>query len=189
MLSPTDQTVQRLVTSGADAASWIKAGDAVSGILRTVVAERRTLRGDNPGGDPASLQLPLLHPDVQAFLAAPIASPAHVYGWICLVENEGRTFTEDDEHLVVALSGQVGRIYENGHFSAVAQKRAEELEHGILERKQAELAVRHVLQRVPERDHVVRAVVCDRVRNWSPDARDSSLDLELIHGLDSDVEN
>ena len=56
------------------------------------------------------------HPEVQAFLAAPIASPAHVYGWICLVGNEGRTFTEDDEHLVMALSGQVGRIYENGYF-------------------------------------------------------------------------
>ena len=120
-----DRTVQRFVTCGADAcASWIKTGDAVSGILGTVVAERRTVRGDNPGGDPARLQLPLLHPEVQAFLAAPIASPAHVYGWICLVGNEGRTFTEDDEHLVMALSGQVGRIYEN----AFCARSAEELE-------------------------------------------------------------
>ena len=95
--------------------------------------------GENPGGNPAGLQLPLLHPDVQAFLAAPIASPAHVYGWICLVGNEGRTFTEDDEHLVMALSGQVGRVYENGYFHAIAQKRAEELEHEIVERKQAEI--------------------------------------------------
>ena len=75
-------------------------------------------------------------PEVQAFLAAPIASPAHVYGWICLVGNEGRTFTEDDEQLVMALSGQVGRIYE--------------LEHEILERKQAESALRH------ERDRAQR---------------------------------
>ena len=100
-----DRTVQRFVTCGADAADWIKTGDAVSGILGTVVAERRTLRGDNPGGDPADTAAPALHPEVQAFLAAPIASPAHVYGWICLVGNEGRTFTEDDEHLVMALVG------------------------------------------------------------------------------------
>ena len=59
-----DRTVQRFITCGADAtcgacaANWIKAGDAVPGILGTVVAERRTLRGDNPGGDPARLQLP-----------------------------------------------------------------------------------------------------------------------------------
>ena len=33
-----------------------------------------------------------------------------------------RTFTEDDEQLVMALAGQVGRIYENGYFFAVAQR-------------------------------------------------------------------
>jgi two-component system, cell cycle sensor histidine kinase and response regulator CckA len=143
ILDLNDRTVQRVVTCGANTANWINRGDAVSGILGTVVAERRTLRGDNPAGDPARLQFPLLHPEVQTFLAAPIASPAHVYGWICFVGNEGRTFSEDDEQLVMALSGQVGRIYENGHFHAVAQKRSEELEHEILERKQAESAVRH----------------------------------------------
>jgi PAS domain S-box-containing protein len=135
ILDRHDHTVQRFFTCGADAicgvgaAHWIKTGDALSGILWTVIAERRTVRGDNPGGDPAKLQLPVLHPEVQAFLAAPIASPAHVYGWICLVGNEGRTFTEDDEDLVLALAGQVGRIYE--------------LEHEILERKQAEDAREH----------------------------------------------
>jgi hypothetical protein len=34
---------------------------------------------------------------------------------MCFVGNEGRTFTEDDEHLIVALAGQVGRIYELDH--------------------------------------------------------------------------
>ena len=107
-----DRTVRRFVTCGSETAGWIKTGDAVSGILETVITERRTMRGDNPGGDAASLQLPVGHPEVQAFLAAPIASRAHVYGWICLVGNEGRTFTEDDEPMVMALAGQVGRIYE-----------------------------------------------------------------------------
>ena len=115
-------------------------GRRCPGILGTVVAERRTVRADNPGGDPARLQLSVLHPEVQAFLAAPLVSPAHVYGWICLVGNEGTAFTEDDEHLLKALSAQVGRIYENLAFSAAALKRAEELEHEILERKQAESA-------------------------------------------------
>ena len=143
----TDRTVRRFVTCGGGAgggigaSDWIKIGDSVSGILGTVIAERRTLRG-NPGGDPPVPPFPQFHPDVQAFVAAPIASPAHVYGWICLVGNEGRTFSEDDEHLVMALAGQAGRIFENGYFHAVAQKRTEELELQIIERKQAELAVR-----------------------------------------------
>ena len=122
ILNRNDRLVKRFITYGMDAATWIKTGDAISGILSTVVGQRRTLRGDNPGGDPTRLQLPSLHPDVHAYLAAPIASPAHVYGWICLVGNEGRIFTEDDEHLVMALSGQVGRIYENGYFTGCCAK-------------------------------------------------------------------
>ena len=108
------------------------------------------MRGDSNGNGASGAEFPPLHPEVQAFLAAPIASPAYVYGWICLVGNEGRGFTEDDEHLLRALSGQVGRIYENGYFYAVAQKRAEELQHEISERKQAEAALRR------ERDRAQR---------------------------------
>jgi PAS domain S-box-containing protein len=141
-----DRTVQRFVTCGAEvsggpAASNWKVGDSVSGILGTVIAERRTLRG-NPGDDPAVLRFPLAHPAVQAFVVAPIASPAHVYGWICLVGNDGRTFSEDDEQLVMALAGQAGRIFENGYFHGVAEKRAEQLEQVILDRKQAESTAR-----------------------------------------------
>ncbi|HUE89352.1 MAG TPA: PAS domain S-box protein [Vicinamibacterales bacterium] len=121
ILDANERTVQHFVTDGTAAASWITIGDAVPGILRTVVTERRTLRGDNVRGDPATLQLPPLHPTVHAFLTAPLASPAHVYGWICLVGNEGRTFTDDDEALVMALAGQVGRIYENGYLYSVAK--------------------------------------------------------------------
>ena len=83
---------------------------------------------------------PSLHPEVQAFLAAPIASPAHVYGWICLVGNEGRTFTEDDEAPGHGAVGTGRPHLRERLFHAVAQKRAEELEHEILERKQAESA-------------------------------------------------
>jgi signal transduction histidine kinase/DNA-binding response OmpR family regulator len=123
-----DRMVQRVVTQRAGVADWIKQGDAVPGILATVVNERRTMRGDNAGGDPADLELPSLHPTIQAFLAAPIESPTHVYGWILLVGNEGRAFTEHDEELVMALAGQVGRIHA--------------LAYEIDERKQAEEAAR-----------------------------------------------
>jgi PAS domain S-box-containing protein len=128
IVDPENRTVQHVVTCGVDPANWIETGDAVTGILGDVVAERRTLCGDNRVADPARLRFPVGHPDVQAFLAAPIASPQRVYGWICLVGNEGRSFTSDDEQLVKALAGQVGRTYD--------------LEHEILERKRAESALR-----------------------------------------------
>jgi signal transduction histidine kinase/DNA-binding response OmpR family regulator len=134
----SDRTPRRFFSCGADSIVWRKTGEAPSGILWTVLAERRTMRGENPGGDPASLQLPWLEPEVQTYLVAPLASPSHVYGWICLVGNDGTTFTDEDENLVMALAGQVGRIYA--------------LEHEILERKHAESALRH------ERDRANRTV-------------------------------
>ena len=106
-------------------------------ILHTVIAERRALRADNPGGDPVQLGLPQPHPPARAFMAAPIASPAQVYGWLCLVRNEELAFTADDEQLIAALSGQVGRIYANGYLYSVARKRAENIEHEIAERQRA----------------------------------------------------
>jgi PAS domain S-box-containing protein len=150
ILDRDNRTLRQLFTSGAAAAIGIGAGDPAPGFLGTVVAERRTMRGENPRGDPAALGLPAVHPEIRAFLAAPVASPAVVYGWICLVGNEGRTFTDEDEQLVVALSGQVGRIFENGHFYSVARKRAEELAREILERQQAELALRRERDRVQQ---------------------------------------
>ena len=134
--------VERFVASGSDAPEWIRTGDIVAGMFATVVADRRTLRGDYRGRDPGTPPFPLGHPEVHAYLAAPIASPATVYGWMCLVGNEGRAFTEDDEHMVMALSGQVGCIYENNHFADAALKRAQELEKEIVERVQAEAALR-----------------------------------------------
>jgi hypothetical protein len=74
-----NRTMERFVSWGADGTPWINIGDPLSGMLATVVAERRTVRGDNPGGDPARVNLPWRHPIIQAFLASPLASPSDVY--------------------------------------------------------------------------------------------------------------
>ncbi len=131
-----EHTMQRLVTCGTTANRWIARGDGVPGILGMVVADRRTIRGVNPDGDPTALQLPAEHPKIEAFLATPIASPTQVHGWICLVGNEGRTFTDDDEQLIAVLSGQVGRVYE--------------LEHEMAERQEAEAALRRERDRAQQ---------------------------------------
>jgi PAS domain S-box-containing protein len=135
-------TVQRFVTCGAEPSDWIKAGDRVSGILATVVSERRALRGINPEGDPVRLALPPRHPRVRAYLAAPLTSLTQVYGWFCLVGSDDRPFSEEDEDLVIALSGQIGRVYENVHLHELAERRAEELEQEILRRTAVESALR-----------------------------------------------
>jgi PAS domain S-box-containing protein len=122
ILDRSDRTVQRQVTSGLSAGTGIPIGDPAPGLLLTVTRDRRPIRGENSTGNPTAVGLPESHPPIQAFLAAPVASPSHIYGWICLVGNDGQRFSENDEHLVMALSGQLGRIYENGYFYAVARK-------------------------------------------------------------------
>jgi PAS domain S-box-containing protein len=134
ILDPDDHTVRLVLACGphfvgeAAESDWVKTGDAAPGILGAVVLERRAIRGENPGGNPAGLQLPVPHPKVERIAVAPIASPSHVYGWLCLVRNEEPGFTEESEQLLVSLSGQIGRIYESCLLAAVAQKRAQEFE-------------------------------------------------------------
>ena len=122
LVSREDRHVQRVVTSGIDLDSAAFEGRSAPGLLGSVARSRQPVRGRNIGGGPMALGLPVFHPPVHAYLMTPIASPAHVYGWMCLVGNEEQLFSEDDEQLLMALSGQVGRIYENGYFYSVARQ-------------------------------------------------------------------
>jgi len=108
---PEGTVVKHLVTSGSDASDWMRIGDEVSGLLATVATERRAFRGEHPGGDTTVLSLPPRHPAAAFFLAVPITSAAHCYGWILLVREEEGAFAEDEEDLVMALAWQVGRSY------------------------------------------------------------------------------
>ena len=122
IIDESNQTLLQAVTCGAQAGC--QPGDPVRGILETVIRQRRATRGENPGGDPAG-GLPEFQIPVHAYLAAPVASTARVYGWICLVRDEGGAFSADDEQLVAALSGQLGRMYEV-ESEIVERRRAEQ---------------------------------------------------------------
>ena len=86
ILNRNDRQVKRFITYGVDAATWIETGAWIrqairQGIPATVVAERRAVRGEiSVAIRRTATRAPS---DVQTFVAAPIASPAQVYGWIC----------------------------------------------------------------------------------------------------------
>ncbi len=85
------------------------------GALGVVQRERRPRRFALLNGDPRAIGLPTGFPPMRSSLIAPITSVEKIYGWICLAEKLGdEAFSDDDEGLLVALAGQVGRIYENG---------------------------------------------------------------------------
>ena len=114
------QTVLRSYCAGADAPTWRETEAGIGGMLANVVANRQAYRGWVESGNTSRSR--------RSYLVTPIASPSRVYGWLCLVKVDGTEFGEDDEQLVLALSGQVGRIYE--------------LDNEILERERVEFELR-----------------------------------------------
>ena len=123
-----DRRLRSLVCSDPDIEPWAAEGDRPFGIFATVITERRATRGQVATGHPEPRPFPARHPEVRDFLIAPITSPTSVYGWICLVCNEGRPFTAEEQQQVLAMAGHVGRLYE--------------LEHETAERIEAESALR-----------------------------------------------
>ena len=144
ILGRDDRRVRHVVSSGVEGEPWIKEGDALTGIFETVIQESRAERGTVTVNDADRRRFGAGHPDVHDFLIAPITSPAHVYGWICLVCNEGVVYTIEEQQQLLALAGHVGRLYE--------------LEHETTERLQAERALRdserlnrNLLEHLPHR--------------------------------------
>jgi two-component system, cell cycle sensor histidine kinase and response regulator CckA len=145
ILHEDGETLAHALTSGMDAATAaaVAALPPRSGVLGKVLAERSAQRLRVPRESPEDAGLPPAHPPVRSFLAVPIVSLDKVYGWLCLSDKLGATeFSEEDEALAVALAAQVGRIYENGHLYAAAQRHAAELEREIAERQLVEQALR-----------------------------------------------
>jgi PAS domain S-box-containing protein len=104
-----------------------------------ILSERQPRRLQALAGDPQLVGLPRDHPPVHSFLAAPIASPERVYGWLCLADKIGATqFNEEDEGLAQILTAQVGRIYENSSLYARVNRYVEQLEAEVAQRRRAE---------------------------------------------------
>jgi len=177
VVNPVDQRIRRLAPCGPDADRWISVGDPVPAAFAGVVTQRRTIRGSNPGGNPVAVGLPEHHPLIREHVVVPIASLSQVYGWLCLVRNEGPSYTEDDEQFLLALAGQLGRVYE--------------LEHEIHERRNAEVALsaserlnRNLIEHLPHRILVKdrNSVILSCNGNY---ARDLGLPRDEVIGKDA----
>ncbi len=114
-----------------------------AGALGRVAQTRKPWRASRNDGATIDAGLPRGYPRAQAFLAVPIASFSHSYGWICLADKVGaEDFSDEDERLLVNLGAQVGRIYENGSLNLELQRRARQLQDEIARREQASVGLR-----------------------------------------------
>jgi diguanylate cyclase (GGDEF)-like protein len=88
---------------------------------------------------------PAGYPAAHAYLAVPVSSLTHTYGWLCLADKLGADeFTIEDEHILAILAGQVGRIYENGDLYQEIQRHSAQLQAEMDERERATAKIQHL---------------------------------------------
>jgi signal transduction histidine kinase/CheY-like chemotaxis protein len=146
------------LTSGMDAAMTRSLGtpDLHAGALAAELMEGRAFRLNNLPGDPETVGFPAHHPPIHSFLSAPIATPDHLYGWLCLSNKVGaEEFSEEDESLTTMLAAQAGRSYEIRSLYADAKHLSGDLQTEVEEHRKAEQMVNllneELEQRVAER--------------------------------------
>lgn len=111
------------------AAGRLSPEELSTGVLGTVMKERKSRRFLNPSGDPERPGMPANFPPFVSGLLAPIVSLQRSYGWILLADKLGAdAFTDEDEHLLAIHAAQAGRIYENGSLYLAMKHYAEQLQ-------------------------------------------------------------
>lgn len=94
----------------------------VRAVMAGLLSGPQPVRARNTSADPGKFGLPGDFPAFGSLLAAPIASPNQLYGWLCLFHRMGAVeFTEEDARLTGILGGLAGRIYENRKLYETAQ--------------------------------------------------------------------
>jgi diguanylate cyclase (GGDEF)-like protein/PAS domain S-box-containing protein len=155
------ESESHFVTCGMDAelTERLRLYTLNEGVTKTAFAARTSRRLVNPTGDPTTVGLPSFYPPVHSIVAAPVASLAHVYGWIWLTDKIGTNeFNAEDERLLAILGAQVGRIYENGSLYLQVHRHAAQLEEEIERRNRAQAALVQSEQRFRQVTENIRDV-------------------------------
>ncbi len=94
------------------------------GLLGLIIDEPHPLRLHDIAQHPASYGFPEGHPPMRSFLGVPVRTRDQVFGNLYLTEKKGGgDFTEQDEHIVVALAAAAGVAIENARLREDASRR------------------------------------------------------------------
>ncbi len=129
-------------TCGLDSTLGSRPLDAHAGRLGSLLRVPRAFRMGALELEDRDSGLPADYGPLRCLLAAPIASSAHAYGWICVADKrDADGFSAEDQRLLTILAAQAGRIHENERLYKDVRNYAAELvtEMGERERAVAEL--------------------------------------------------
>jgi len=126
-----DGALSDFITHGLDEAERGRIGDLPQGrgILRLLIDHPEPIRLDRLSDHPVSFGFPPNHPPMTSFLGVPLRIRGTVFGNLYLTEKRGgRSFTEQDEKLVLALAGAAGFVVENARAYALSERQRSWLE-------------------------------------------------------------
>jgi signal transduction histidine kinase len=94
------------------------------GLLGLIIDRPEPLRLQDISAHPSSFGFPPDHPPMHSFLGVPVRTRGKVFGNLYLTEKRGGAdFTEEDEHIVVALAAAAGVAIENAQLYEQAARR------------------------------------------------------------------
>jgi signal transduction histidine kinase len=121
VLDDTRMELSEFITVGIDAdqRAAIGALPRGHGLLGLLITEPVPLRLPDLGKHPESGGFPPNHPAMVSFLGVPVTIRGEVFGNLYLCDRvDGKSFTDVDEELVVALAGAAGVAIENARLHA-----------------------------------------------------------------------
>jgi len=159
ILSADHERFDRFIHAGMDPATADRIGSLPVGlgVLRAVTIERRAIRLDDLSRHPASVGFPPEHPAMTSFLGVPLLADGEVLGNLYLANKAGgKGFDQDDEDLVLALTGQAA--------IALERARVQERDRAMVGQLRSLLRVNLILTQELDVDIVLQTLV-DRARD------------------------
>jgi signal transduction histidine kinase len=114
-----DRRLSEFITVGVDRETYAAIGHLPEGhgILGLLIVDPKPLRLRDLTAHPQSFGFPANHPAMRSFLGVPVRVRNAVFGNLYLCEKQGADeFSEDDEHLAVALASAAGVAVDNARL-------------------------------------------------------------------------
>jgi PAS domain S-box-containing protein len=144
LLKEDDLSIKEFCASGfgSELEAYCASSLRPEGIIGEILQQRAARRLHAPAGQRLTVGFPTEFPPVSSFIGVPIKSATHTYGFLCLSNKLGNNeFNQHDEELLYLLAAQLGVSYENDRLYREANRRADELEKVVNERRRAEAAL------------------------------------------------